>query len=329
MYLSMEFRAELEFPRLDAKDYEILRELDVNFRQSFSKIGKKVNLSKNSVALRFEKLRPFLLHNIVGINTDVLGYTEVKLYYSFDFYNEDTETSIIAELKKHKNVIWVARYYGMYDICVCLLIKNIDELINQITKFNERFATKINQKDFQIVYKRYYFRYNFIHKDPVNKVYEVTKADKKVELSNIERNILKIIRYDPRISLVDISVKTGHTPKTIASRLKDLEHKKVISGYFMTIDPIKFRHNTFKILLQVKTQKTIDEFEKYLVTLKNVKYFIKMSGSWDYEIDLIYPTMIELQNQIEIIKQKFPNIMKKIAILSLGGRIFTNKEGLI
>ena len=35
--------------KLDEKDKKILKELDINFRQPFSQIAKKVNLSKNAV----------------------------------------------------------------------------------------------------------------------------------------------------------------------------------------------------------------------------------------------------------------------------------------
>lgn len=313
-------------PRLDVKDYEILRELDIDFRKSFSEIGKKVNLSKNSVSLRFEKLKYFMLHNLVGLNTEILGYTEVKVYYTFDFFNEDTEKSIISELKKHKNILWAARYYGAYDLGVCFLVGNLEDLIKQVNEFNERFAGKINQKDMQIVCKRFHFRYNFIHKEKINDIYEIEKTNKKILLSNADKKIIHLIRHDPRMSLVEISYKTGMTPKTIASRIKSLEKNKIISGYFMTIDPVKFNHSTFKLLLQVKNLKKPEEFESYLKSIKNVKYIMKMSGLWDYEIDFIYSNVTELQSQLELIKERFPNALKKIAILSFGRRIMTNRE---
>src|SRR4030042_1834748 len=99
-------------PKLDAKDKEILRELDDNFRQPFSKIGRKVKLSKNSVALRFEKLKEYSLHNMVGLNNELINLTMVRVYYSFDYYNEETEKAIVSEGKKHKNIQWIAKYFG-------------------------------------------------------------------------------------------------------------------------------------------------------------------------------------------------------------------------
>lgn len=315
--------------RLDQKDYEILRELDIDFRQSFSQIGKKVRLSKNSVALRFDRLKNFMLHNIVGINNEILGYIEVKIYYSFNFYNDEMEKSIIHELKRHKNVLWAARYYGIYDLCVSFLVNNIENLLVQINDFSEKFSGKINQKDLQIVYKRYYFRYGFIHSKPINIFYEIDKSPKKIVLSETEKNILRAIRHAPRMNIVDVAFKAKITPKTAAAKLKELEKKKVINGYFMTLDPTKFGYNTFKLLLQVKNIKNKEEFEKYLASMKNVKYIVEMVGVWDYEIDFIDKNMTDLQEQIELIKEKFPNSIKKIGILSFGRRILTNTESFL
>ena len=148
--------------KLDAKDYEILREFDNNFRQSFSKIGKKVNLSKNSVALRFDKLKEYTLHNMLGLNYELLGLTTARIYYSFDFYNEETERLIIKEAGKYRNIQWIAKYYGYYDLGVGILVDNLDDLVYQINKFDEKFAGRISQKEIEIVIKQLNFLFCFL-----------------------------------------------------------------------------------------------------------------------------------------------------------------------
>lgn len=319
----------MEELKFDLKDRKILRELDIDFRQSFSSIGKKVGLSKNSVALRFEKLKSLMLHNVTGINNEVLGYTMVKVFYSFDFYNEATEKMIILQLKKQKHILWAARFYGAYDLCICLLVKNMGDLIDYVNEFNNYFSKRINQKEIQIVHKQFYFRNNFLHDEPVKKVYEVLKTEKRFSLTDTDKKILNEIRYDPRLSVMEISRKTKLNPKTITSRINFLEKNKIIMGYFMTIDPTKFDFSTFKLLLQVQNIKDDQEFESYISSIKNVRYITKMLGLWDYEIDCVYSNITELQKQIDEIKEKFPNSLKKVAILNFGKRIITNKQGYL
>ena len=137
------------------------------------------------------------------------------------------------------------------------------------------------------------------------------------------------MRNNLRMSIINVSKKTNISPKTISSILKKLEKNKVIAGYFMTLDNSKFGLSMFKILVQVHSTKQTEDFEKYLSSLKNIRHFRKMLGLWDYEIDLVYPNMEELHKQIDIIKQKFPEIFKKARFVSFGKRIVTNKESFL
>lgn len=312
--------------RLDAKDFAILRELDINFRQPFSKIAKKVNLSKNSVALRFEKLKSYMLHNTTGINNELVGYTMAKVYYTFDFYNEHLEKEIIKELKKYKNIIWAARFYGIYDLFICLLVNNIEDLLLAVNKFNERFSRKINQKEMQITFKQFYFRHNYVHQEPIRLIYEVDHIEKKIPFTETEKRIIRIMRHQPRISSVEIAQKTGISTKTVLQKIKNLRKNNVIMGYFMTLDPVKFNYSSFKLLIQVQNLKRSEDLENYLKSIKNIRYFTKMIGLWDYEIDCVYASTTALQQQIENLKQKFPHALKKISILNFGKRILTNTE---
>ncbi|OGJ17630.1 hypothetical protein A3K73_03515 [Candidatus Pacearchaeota archaeon RBG_13_36_9] len=315
-------------PKLDAKDKEILRELDDNFRQPFSKIGRKVKLSKNSVALRFEKLKEYSLHNMVGLNNELINLTMVRVYYSFDYYNEETEKAIVSEGKKHKNIQWIAKYFGAYDIGICFLVDNFDDLTSQINKFDERFAGRINRKEIHIISKQHYFRYNFLHDRPLTWVSKIEKSQKKEKLSLTDKKLIRAMLYDPRINLLNISRKLNISPRTVSNRLKALKKSGVIMGYFMTVNPKKFNHDTFKLFIQLHNLKKEQEFEKYISEIKNIKFFAKMLGVWDYEMDFIYPNVSELQKQIELMKEKFPNLIKKIEIVSLGKRIFTNEKNL-
>ncbi|MFH1501252.1 MAG: Lrp/AsnC family transcriptional regulator [archaeon] len=128
---------------------------------------------------------------------------------------------------------------------------------------------------------------------------------------------------------MDIARKVGSVPKTVANRMRSLEKKGIINGYYMTVDPLMFNFNTFKLLIQVQNLKNPEGFESYLSSLRNVNHISKMLGLWDYEIDCMYQNMRELQKEIEDIKNKFPNLIKKLEIIILGTRITTNKESFL
>lgn len=314
-------------PKLDAKDFAILKELDTNFRQSYSKIGRKVKLSKNSVGLRFEKLKQYFSDNhLVGINHETLGYSQIRIFFSFNFYNFALEEKLINEIKKAKNVHWVSRLFGHYELCLCFYIKDVHELISQLNEIMKHFENKISLKDLHIIKRQYHFRHNYLYTEPIKTIYKIGSRSKRKEISKIEKKILNIFRNNPRENILFIAKKSNLTPKTVSTNIKILEKKGVIMGYFLTVNPIKFGYVTFKLFLSIQHTEKDKEFEKELTHIKNIRYLGVMIGQWDYEIDFNYQNLTELQEEIELLKDKFPDVIKKIEVISLGKRILTNVE---
>lgn len=311
---------------LDKKDIEILRVLDENFRIPFSKIAKKVGLSKNSVGLRFKKLTRLMLHNATGINNKILGYTLVKIFYAINSFDKEVEDKIINQLKKIRQVIYVARHYGHYNLEVAMFVRDFDELSSQINEFNKKIAKKMDDKEIEIVVKEFFFENKFLYENPSIKPGRIIVAGDKKEISKSDKKILSILRVNPRISILELAEKSSLNPKTVIKRMKDLESAGIVTGYFMTLDYSKFNLSTSKLLVQVSSLINEDIFEKYISSIRSVRHFSKMLGLWDYEIDMFYSSMIELQEQIELIKKNFPHQIKKIEIISHGKRILTNQE---
>lgn len=312
--------------KLDKKDFEILQALDKDFRTPFSRIAKEVGLSKNSVRLRFQKLKEIMLHNTTGVDNKLLGYTLVKLFYAIDYFNKDIEDRIINELRKRRKVAYVARHYGHYNLEIAVFVKNFDELNEQVERFNEQFSKNIDEKEIEIIVKEFFFRNKFLYEKPGSYRNIVILRKETFELSKADKEILSFLRKDPRISILGISEKTSLTPKTIIKHIKDLEKLGVITGYFMVVDHSKFDLSTFKLLIQVTNLIEEDKFEESLSSLSNVRHLSKMLGLWDYEVDVVYPSILELQQEIEILKQSFPKQIKKIELMNHGKRILTNQN---
>ena len=71
--------------KLDLKDRKILYHLDINCRQSFSQIGKKVGLHKDVVAYRVKKLqkKEIIKGFINVVDYSKLGYNLYRFYFTF------------------------------------------------------------------------------------------------------------------------------------------------------------------------------------------------------------------------------------------------------
>ena len=171
---------------LDAKDYAILKELDQNFRQPFSAIGKTVQLSKNTVGLRYGRLKAYFLHNTTGINYQTLGYVMIKVYYSFDYFDAKIEQELIKTFQKYPSMVYAARFYGKYDLVIALLVNSFTDFIVAVNAFNENFAKRIEHKEVQIIDQECHLRHNFLYNNPLHKKYTVKRTEKTLVLTKTE-----------------------------------------------------------------------------------------------------------------------------------------------
>jgi len=83
--------------KLDLKNRKILYHLDLNSRQSFSQVGKKVGLHKDVVAHRVKILQEKGI--IVRFNTLIdnlkLGYSCMRFYFNYQYITPEIKKEII------------------------------------------------------------------------------------------------------------------------------------------------------------------------------------------------------------------------------------------
>ena len=135
--------------KLDIKDRKILYYLDLNSRQSFSQIGKKVGLHKDSVAHRVKRLQEKGI--IVRFNTLIdslkLGYTCMRFYLNFQYITPEIKKEIIDHFVHFKHTQLVASPEGGFELCVFMLAKNVIEIHSfwqkTLSKYRDYFSDQI------------------------------------------------------------------------------------------------------------------------------------------------------------------------------------------
>ena len=103
-----------------AKDIKIIKELNRNSRQPFSRIGRKVGLPKNVVTYRVKRLidRGVLTLFCTTVNREKLGYMYWRLFLKFRHFSGQIENDLIAHISRLKNIHWVASLDGSFDFCI-------------------------------------------------------------------------------------------------------------------------------------------------------------------------------------------------------------------
>ena len=83
--------------KIDLKDRKILYELDLDARQSLTKVGKKVGLKKDVVSYRIKRMQDEgIIKNFwTAINTFKLGYNVFRIYINFQYMSTNIKYEII------------------------------------------------------------------------------------------------------------------------------------------------------------------------------------------------------------------------------------------
>lgn len=115
-----------------------------------------------------------------------------------------------------------------------------------------------------------------------------------MELDRAERNILRILQVDGRISNVDLAEKVGLSESPCFRRTRQLEQSGVIAGYSARLDQrlIGLQVTAF---VQVSLSKTNEEeIRAFIRQVEEEEHIIEchaMSGSYDYLLKVVTRSM--------------------------------------
>jgi DNA-binding Lrp family transcriptional regulator len=301
---------------LDLKDRKILYELDTNSRQSFNEIAKKVGLSKDSIIYRIKKLQEEDIikqfHTVIDVGK--LGFISFRLYIKLQNTTPQKEAEIIEFLKKQKIVTWLVSIDGEYDLGMWVLTKSIREMNLLWKELIKIYVNYIDRKWLTIFTRVSYFpRVYLLEKSQNFDEYVFITEPEESNLDEKDIELLKLLASDARISVLDLSQKLKLTPKTITSRIKELERKKIIIGYRTMFDLEKLGYQYFKLHINLHntTEEKIKLFRGYVKSHPNIIYDNEVLGGDDLEIEIQATTLQKFREIIDEIKKQFSDIIKE------------------
>lgn len=112
-----------------------------------------------------------------------------------------------------------------------------------------------------------------------------TNTQTKRELDKIDRNILRILQADGRISFTELGEKVGLSTTPCTERVRRLEREGIIMGYNARLNPQHLKGSLLvfvEISLDYKSGDTFEEFRRAVLKLPHVLECHLVSGDFDY-----------------------------------------------
>lgn len=300
--------------RLDKKDRKILYEMDRNSRQSYQRMGRKVGLSKESVAYRVGRMkREGIIKNFHAIvDVGKLGLVMFRFYVSLRNTTPSREREIVEFLKSQKEVVWMVSMDGEYDIGLGILVSTIDEMNDIWERMLRKYLNNLDKRFLAIMTKISYFPRAYLigEKRNADEYVFVTKP-KKENIDAKDMGILSMLAKDARIQVTEIAKQLNITAKTAARRIKDLERKNVIVAYRTSFDLNKLGYKYFKLHIDLNsvTGRSKTMFHAYAKQHPNIIYDNRVLGGDDIELEIEAASLEELRSIIDDIKKRFGKII--------------------
>jgi DNA-binding Lrp family transcriptional regulator len=305
---------------MDLIDKKILCELDANCRTPISQLAKKLRIGRNVAAYRIQKLEKegIIAKYVCSINLGKLGYKTHKIYIKTTTSSPAIEKEFVEYIIKSNKTIHFLKLEGFYDYSITIVTKQVIELDEFITDIKSRYKNFI--KDYAIsihVYSRI-FKFDKIILDQKIGALKFEKYNEEQETYIIDEKdhiILNEISQKANESIIDISKNTKLSPDIVKYRMKNL--KKTINAFRAIFDFNKLEYYQYTVLL--KTPQMTKEVETRLFGWasihKNILYYNKRIGYFDFEITIVIKSIDELNNFLKGLKNEFSEYMTSYEIL--------------
>ncbi|MFC1697292.1 Lrp/AsnC family transcriptional regulator [Nanoarchaeota archaeon] len=227
--------------KLDTLDANILKELDLNSRQSEGKIAEKLHVNKQLVNSRIKRLvkRGIISKFTTSIDLPSIGYPiGLNVYLKVN----KLPNEFVEKLKAIREVVTITRLSGDFDLLLQVFVKTVNQADDILIKIRKDGKENINQ----ILY--YMMTQHFLKAIDENE--EVYFNLKDQNLDKKDRIILKELIRNSRIQTKELAKKVGLSRETVAIRIRKLQLKKVIKRFNIHRDYHRIYRNVFVILVR-------------------------------------------------------------------------------
>ena len=309
---------------LDGRDKTILYYLDMDSRQSFSELGKKIGLHKDVIAYRVKKLQEkgIIKKFYTEINNEKLGYSEAKFYLTYQNVNLQKKQEIIEYLVRSPYTDIVHALEGQYDLAVISSEQNITKFYDVWTDIIKKYRDFFSSQVFCVECISVTFKKTFLldeqrdgREDRVLSM--VRPQDEKVQLDPLDYKILELLSSNARIPTLELAETLQIAINTVNARIQKLIKNGVITRFTVHVDWPLIGYRWFKADIVLRDMEKMQKIVEYIQQDPHLLYRVGSLGYIDLELTFILNNENQLFQIMEDVSSKFPDVIKNYKSYSI------------
>lgn len=307
----------------DIIDKKIIYELDNNSRQPLTKLAKKLRTSQQVISYRVNKLvqEGVITAFMTVLSTLSLGLPFiVKLYVQLTGISKETEEDIFLYLIHHKDVNWLCKTMGDFDLFTAVMVKDLDAFGKFKREFFGRYGVYINRYEISFLDKAYTLPRNYLlNKKPSITEPRLIHGQITKLVTEKDRKIIRYIVDNSRMGVVELAKLTQMNVKTIIAKIKEYENTGVIQGYRINLNRKKLNLHYYKVFIKIAlfNQKEYKQLFSYLLNQDYLIHLIECIGNFELELEIEMPTPEQMQTLIKNIRNQFALLIDRITVTEI------------
>ena len=153
-------------------------------------------------------------------------------------------------------------------------------------------------------------------------------------LDKIDLKLLTILEENARQTLSQIAKKLKTSQQVVSYRLKSLEKRGIMGGYYTIINLTKSGYTNYRIMLRLSNinEEKHKEIISYLLEHPNVLWLVDCGGRWDLLVNFTARNAIHFNKILQNFKNRFPDqiqnydILTTLEVIYFGRDYFTKKS---
>ncbi|MBI5390343.1 AsnC family transcriptional regulator [Candidatus Woesearchaeota archaeon] len=296
---------------MDVKDRKLLYELSKNSRLSAPQIAKNVGLSKDAVIYRMKHLEHsgVIQKYVAVVNLKKLHYRTHIVFLEFRKFDLLTEKKVLSFLVDFPYSIWVASPSGHWDVIVDIISKSTDQFDEILSTLIDQLGDNLKHYDVLETVREFYYNHKYLTGENVT---ESSSPNVHYSLDHTDYLILKSLSQNSRVKSTDISKKIHVSHDQVSYRIKKLAQSKIIEQFTVWLDVSKLNHSYYYLFLKLNSlnKKTENRITSFLKSQKEVLFFGKTAGRFNFNIDVIVEDQLQLKLFINHLREHFGDILE-------------------
>jgi Lrp/AsnC family transcriptional regulator, leucine-responsive regulatory protein len=303
--------------KLDLVDKKILYYLDLNARETSSKLAKRLRLSKQTVNFRINRLtkNKIIKGYYALLNNSLLGMFFTKIFIKLEELNPTRKEEILNYFSTIGGVGQVLLMEGKYDVQLFFLGRNNQDVSEMLEKIYTFCGRDIKEKEIMFVDELYKFNLKTFYSQKENYKMILPSNQKNYNLDPLSFKILQKIVNNARIPILQIARELGISAQLAQYHVKKLIRDKFILGFSISLNYGLVNRYPYHLAFEVNDHKVIPKLVTLFQHNKNCIFATKKNGKYDCSVEIIVENNDQLRLFVSEIMAQFSDQINELDVM--------------